>query len=113
MAKPLTRNSSTGPDAERPSRQARHLLIPRRLDEIERKLDRMLEELRMPTAIGYSVRRGNPIGRRDLLAALGGAAAAWPVAVRAQEPMMPVVGYLNLESPGSASLTDQSDLTPG
>ena len=27
------------------------------LDEIERKLDRMLEELWTPTAIGYSVRR--------------------------------------------------------
>jgi hypothetical protein len=36
----------------------RRLLLLRRLDEIERKLDRMMEELR-PTAIGYSVRRGN------------------------------------------------------
>jgi hypothetical protein len=35
------------------------LLILRRLDEIERKLDRIMEELRAPTAIGYSVRRGN------------------------------------------------------
>ena len=34
-------------------------LILRRLDEIERKLDRMMEELMAPTAIGYSVRRGN------------------------------------------------------
>jgi hypothetical protein len=35
-------------------------LILRRLDEIERKLDRMTEELRTtPTAIDYSVRRGN------------------------------------------------------
>ena len=33
-------------------------LILRRLDEIERKLDRIMEELR-PTAIGYSVQRGN------------------------------------------------------
>ena len=42
-------------------------LILRRLDEIERKLDRMLEELRTlnsPTAIGYSVRRGN-LPRKD------------------------------------------------
>jgi tetrahydromethanopterin S-methyltransferase subunit G len=31
-------------------------LIRRRLDEIEHKLDRMMEELR-PTATGYSVRR--------------------------------------------------------
>ena len=34
-------------------------LILRRLDEIERKLDHMLDELRTPTAIGYSARRGN------------------------------------------------------
>jgi len=34
-------------------------LILRRLDEIERKLDRMMEELQTPTAIGYSGRRGN------------------------------------------------------
>jgi len=36
----------------------RLLLILRRLDEIERKLDRILDELRTPTAIGYSARRG-------------------------------------------------------
>ena len=34
-------------------------LILRRLDEIERKVDHVLEELRTPTAIGYSARRGN------------------------------------------------------
>ena len=34
-------------------------LILRRLGEIERKLDHVLEELRTPAAIGYSVRRGN------------------------------------------------------
>ena len=40
------------------------LPILRRLDEIERKLDRILEELQTPTAIGYSVRRGN-LPRKD------------------------------------------------
>jgi len=37
----------------------RLLLTLRRLDEIERKLDHMLDELWTPTAIRYSPRRGN------------------------------------------------------